>query len=90
MASKIKQKGKPREIVTDKLRSYSVGHSLLIPNVDQNSKQYANNNSELSHQVTRFRERGIRKFKSVTQVNRFISAHKEVYNLFNLGRNLIL
>jgi putative transposase len=82
-------KGEPREIVTDKLRSYNVAHTELIPDVDHNSKQYANNKAELSHQVTRVRERGMRKLKSVTQANRFISAHKEVYNLFNLGRNLI-
>jgi putative transposase len=61
----------------------------LIPDVDHNSRQYANNKAELSHQVTRIRVRGMRKFKSVTQANRFLSAHKEVYNLFNLGRNLI-
>jgi putative transposase len=82
-------KGEPREIVTDKLRSYNVAHRELIPDVDHNSRQYAINKAELSHQVTRVRERGMRKFKSVTQANRFLSSHKEVYNLFNLGRNLI-
>jgi putative transposase len=82
-------KGEPREIVTDKLRSYNVAHRELIPDVDHNSRKYANNKAELSHQVTRVRERGMRKFKSVTQANRFLSVHKEVYNLFNLGRNLI-
>jgi putative transposase len=82
-------KCEPREIVTDTLRSYSVAHRELIPDVDHNSRQYANNKAELSHQVTRVRERGMRKFKSVTQANRFLLAHKEVYNLFNLARNLI-
>jgi len=61
----------------------------LIPDVDHNSEKYANNKAELSHQLTRVRERGMRKFKSIEQANRFLSAHKEVYNLFNLGRNLI-
>jgi putative transposase len=74
---------------TDKLRSYNVARRELIPDVDHNSKQYANNKSELSHQPTRVRERGMRKFKSVEQANRFLSAHKEVYNLFNLGRHHI-
>ena len=82
-------KGEPKEIVTDKLRSYNVAHRELIPDVDHNSKQYANNKSELSHQPTRVRERGMRKFKSVEQANRFLSAHKEVYNLFNLGRHTL-
>ncbi|MFQ3324476.1 MAG: putative transposase [Pseudomonadales bacterium] len=31
-------KGEPREIVTDKLRSYNVVHRELIPNVDHNSR----------------------------------------------------
>jgi putative transposase len=81
--------GEPRKIVTDKLRSYNVAHRELIPDVDHNSRQYANNKAERSHQVTRVRERGMRKFTSVTQANRFLSAHKEAYNLFNLARNLI-
>ena len=66
-----------------------MAHRELISDVDHNSRQYANNKAELSYQVTRVRERGMRKFESVTQANRFLSAHKEVYNLFNLGRNLI-
>ena len=59
----------------------------MIPDVDHNSKQYVNNKAELSHQPTRVRERGMRKVKSVEQANRFLSAHKEVYNLFNLDRH---
>jgi len=31
----------------------------------------------------------MRKFKSVEQGQRFLSAHAAVYNLFNLGRHLI-
>ena len=81
--------GDPREIVTDKLGSYRVAHRELIPDVDHNTEQYANNKAELSHQTTRVRERGMRKFKSVDQANRFLSAHKEIYNLFNLNRNLL-
>ena len=44
---------------------------------------------ELSHQPTRVRERGMRRFKSTQQAQRFLSAHATVYNLFNLGRNLV-
>ena len=35
------------------------------------------------------RERGMRKFKSVKQAQRFLGAHAAVYNLFNLGRHLV-
>ena len=75
--------------MTDKLRSYSVAHRELIPEVIHSTKQYENNRAEQSHESTRVRERGMRKFKSVSQAQRFLRAHAAVYNLFNLGRHLI-
>ena len=36
------------------------------------------------------RERGMRRFKSTGQAQRFLGVHAAVYNLFNLGRHLIL
>jgi len=80
---------KPWKIVTDKLGSYRVAHRELIPDVIHDTSQYANNKAELSHQPTRVRERCMRKFKSMEQAQRFLSAHSEVYNLFNLGRHCI-
>ena len=50
--------GEPRKIVTDKLRSYSVAHRELLPEVIHDTSQYANNRFEVSHQPTRVRERG--------------------------------
>jgi putative transposase len=41
-----------------------------------------------NHEATRVRERGMRRFKSVKQVQRFPGAHTAVSNLFNLGRHL--
>ena len=79
----------PRRIVTDKLRSYCVAHRELIPDTIHDTSQYANNRAELSHQPTRVRERGMRRFKSIHQAQRFLSTHAAVYNLFNLGRHLI-
>lgn len=84
-----KHKGEPMKIVTDKLRSYGVAHRELIPYSIHDTSQYANNRSELSHQPTRVRERGMRKFKSITQAQRFLNTHAAVYNLFNLGRHLV-
>jgi len=81
--------GSPRKIVTDKLGSYGVAHRELIPDTIHDTSQYANNRAELSHQPTRVRERGMRRFKSINQAQRFLSAHAEVYNLFNLGRHLV-
>lgn len=75
--------------MTDKLKSYRVAHRELIPNSIHDTNQYSNNKSDLSHQPTRVRERGMRKFKSIEQAQRFLNTHEAVYNLFNLGRNLV-
>ncbi len=82
-------KSEPRKIVTDKLGSYGVAHRELIPDTIHDTTQYANNRAELSHEPTRVRERGMRKFKSMHQAQRFLGAHAAVYNLFNLGRHLV-
>ena len=82
-------RSEPRKIVTDKLRSYGVAHRELIPETIHSTKQYENNRAEQSHEATRVRERGMRKFKSVRQAQRFLGAHAAVSNLFNLGRHLV-
>ena len=81
--------GEPRKIVTDKLRSYGVAHRELIPETIHSTEQYENNRAERSHEATRVRERGMRKFKSVGQAQRFLGTHAAVSNLFNLGRHLV-
>ena len=84
-----RQGKEPRQIVTDKLRSYGVAQRELIPETIHNTAQYANNRAELSHQPTRVRERVMRRFKSAVQAQRFLTIHAAVYNLFNLGRHLV-
>jgi transposase-like protein len=41
------------------------------------------------YENTRVRERGMRRFKSTNQAQRFVTVHAAVSNLFNLGRHLI-
>jgi putative transposase len=79
----------PRKIVTDKLRSYGVAQRELMPDVIHSTEQYENNRAEQSHEPTRVRERGMRRFKSPRQAQRFLGAHAAVSNLFNLGRHLV-
>ncbi len=81
--------GAPRAIVTDKLGSYAVARRGLLPDAAHDTRPYANNRAELSHQPTRVRERGMRRFKSMFQAQRFVSVHAAVSNLFNLGRHLV-
>ena len=73
--------------MTEKLRSYG-SHRELIPETIHSTKQYENNREDQSHEATRVRERGMRRFKSVGQAQRFLGAHAAVSNLFNLGRHL--
>ena len=81
--------GEPRQIVTDKLRSYPVAHRETMPEAIHVTDQYANNRAEQSHETTRVRERGMRRLKSMKQAQRFVNAHAAVQNLFNLGRHLV-
>jgi putative transposase len=71
-----KHRDEPRKIVTDRLRSYGVAHRELIPDTIHDTSQYANNRAELSHQPTRVRERGMRRFKSVVQAQRFLGVQR--------------
>jgi putative transposase len=81
--------GDPGKIVTDKLRSFGVAHRELIPETIHSTTQYENNRAEQSHESTRVQEQGMRRFKSVRQAQRFVTAHAAVSNLFNLGRHLV-
>ncbi len=74
-----KHQAEPEKIVTDKLRSYGVAHRELIPDTIHDTSQYANNRAELSYQPTRVRERGMRRFKSIIQTQRFLGVHSAVY-----------
>ena len=81
--------GESRKIVTDKLRSYGAAHRELIPETIHSTQQYENNRAKQSHEATRVRERGMRKFKSMKQAQRFLIAHAATSNLFNLERHLV-
>ena len=81
--------GEPRKIVTDKLRSYPLAHREVMPEAIHVTDHYANNRAEQSHEATRVSERGMRKFKSMKQAQRSVTAHAAIQNLFNLGRHLV-
>ena len=65
--------GETRKIVTGKLGGHGVAHRELIPEAIHSSQRYENNRVEQSHEVTGARERGMRKFKSINQAQRFLS-----------------
>jgi putative transposase len=76
-------------IVTDKLRSYPVAHRKVMPEAIHVTERYANNRAEQSHELTRVREREMRRFKSKGQARRFVTAHASVSNLFDPSRHLV-
>ena len=75
--------------MTDKLGSYHVAHRDIMPDVIHDTRRYANNRAEVSHQPTRQRERQMRGFKSTDHAQRFLYAHGVIQNLFRVGRHLL-
>jgi putative transposase len=81
------QGSEPRWLITDKLGSYRAARRSVMPSVVHDTRRYANNRAEVSHQPTRQRERQMRRFKSAGQAQRFLAVHGVVRNLFNLSRH---
>jgi putative transposase len=77
----------PRAIVTDKLANYAAAKKELMPGVAHHRGRGLNNRAENSHPPTRARERGMRRFKSMRQAQRFLSVHAQVSNHFRPGRH---
>ncbi|AYG62283.1 IS6 family transposase [Rhizobium jaguaris] len=77
----------PRVMITDKLRSYNAAKREIMPGVEHRSHKGLNNRAEDSHQPTRRRERIMKRFKSARHVQRFVSIHDPIANLFHIPRN---
>ena len=84
----LKNYGAPREIVTDKLRSYRAAMNQ-IGNADrQVTGRYLNNPCETAHQPFRRRERAMSRFRGMSNLQKFASTHASVHNHFNHQRNI--
>src|SRR5215217_9604350 len=80
----LKKQGKaPRVMITDKLASYAAAKRVVMPGVEHRQHKGLNNRAENSHQPTRRRERIMKRFKSPRQVQRFLSIHDQIANLFS-------
>ncbi|NVK35141.1 MAG: IS6 family transposase [Rhodobacteraceae bacterium] len=82
----VKQFGQPREVVTDKLRSYTKPVQALAPDADHRAHKGLNNRIENSHRPTRKREKFMGRFKSPRQAQRFLSAHDQINTIFRPRR----
>jgi putative transposase len=77
----------PRAMITDKLASYGAAKREIMPGIEHRQHKGLNNRAENLHQPTRQRERQMKRFKSAGQAQRFLSAHDQINNLFQLRRN---
>uniref|UniRef100_UPI00389941AE DDE-type integrase/transposase/recombinase n=1 Tax=Burkholderia paludis TaxID=1506587 RepID=UPI00389941AE len=82
MRKLLRHHGRPRVMVTDKLRSYATGNTALGLNVEHRQHKGLNNRAENSHQPTRVCEKVMGRFKSARQLQRFASIRARVSNLF--------
>ena len=81
------QRQEPVRLVTDKLGSYRIAHRDIMPVGTHDTKRYANNRAEVSHQPTRQRERQMRGFTSSDPAQRFLHVHGVIQNLFRVDRH---
>jgi len=82
MCKLLKRFGKPRVIVTDKLRSYAAANHEIGLNVEHRQHKGLNNRIENAHEPTRVREKVMRRFKSARQLQRFASIDAAMSNRF--------
>ena len=80
---------KPIRIVTDRHGSYGAALKLLNLKHLQDVGGRKNNRAECSHVPVRRRERKSQRFRSVRNAQKLLSAHSQIYNLFNYRRHLI-
>ncbi len=75
--------------ITDKLRSYGAAKREIMPCVEHRSHKGFNIRAENSHQPARRRERIMKRFKSQRHLQRFVSIHDPIANLFHIPRHHI-
>ena len=84
----MKRYGRPRSIVTDRLRSYRSAMRVIGNAADQECGRWLNNRAENSHQPFRRRERAMQRFRAVRTLQKFAAAHASIHNHFNHDRHL--
>jgi putative transposase len=84
----MKRYGRPRAIVTDRLRSYGAAMRVVGNSERQVCGRWLNNRAENSHQPFRRREVAMAKFRDIKTLQKFASAHASIHNHFNQERHL--
>ena len=84
----MKRYGRPRSIVTDRLRSYRSAMKVIGNTTSQECGRWLNNSAENSHQPFRRREGAMAKFRSPATLQKFASIHASIHNHFNREQHL--
>jgi putative transposase len=84
----MKRYGRPKAIVTDRLRSYGAALKVIGIVERQECGRWLNNRAENSHQPFRRRERSMAKFRDMQTLQKFAAAHASIHNHFNHDRHL--
>jgi hypothetical protein len=79
----------PRVVITDKLKSYSAVEAEVLPSIEHCHQKYQNNRAENSHQLTRLRERVMKRFKSGGHAQRFLSAFGVITSHFRVRKTSV-
>lgn len=84
----MKRYGRPRSIVTDRIRSYAAALRVIGISGGQECGRWLNNRAENSHRPFRRRERAMAKFRGIETLQKFASVHASIHNHFNQDRHL--
>ncbi|MDP7546300.1 MAG: DDE-type integrase/transposase/recombinase, partial [Alphaproteobacteria bacterium] len=88
MRKAMKRYGRPKVVVTDRLRSYRAAMKVIGNAERQQTGRWLNNRAENSHQPFRRREGAMARFRDIKTLQKFASAHASIHNHFNQDRHL--
>ena len=74
--------GRPKVIVTDRLRSYGAAMKIIGNAASQVCGRWLNDRAENSHQPYRRREGAMAKFRNIMTLQKFTSVHASIHVLF--------
>ncbi len=80
--------GRPKTIVTDRLRSYGAALRDLGIEERQVCGRWLNNRAQNSRQSFRRREGAMARFRDMKTLQKFVSVHASIHNHFNQDRHL--
>src|SRR5260370_12447924 len=85
----MKKYGRPRSVVTDRLRAYCSAMNEMGNADRQEVGRRFNNRAENSDQPFRRRERAMQRFRSMKTLQKFSAVQAQLHNHFNQERHLV-